>query len=346
MPDQPAGAASKERFIGRKHMRIHLATFAATLVLASAFPAAVPAQAPVQSWPQRPIKMICPFPAGGGTDFIARLAAKHLSDRLGQQVYVENRGGANGALGLQTLMQSDPDGYTIASVSDGPTVANPALYEKLAYQPLRDFIPVAMMIRYPSMLIAHPAVGVRNVAELIALAKTKPGVLTYSSGGTGNFSHLGLELLALQTGIKLLHVPYRGVGPATMALIGGDVQLMYNNVATALEHVRAGKAVPLAIGDPKRLPALPDIPAIAETVPGFEMSAWVGIFAPARTPKEIVARLSKEVAGFLKDPDVVKIFAEQQIVDFYKDPDDLTQYVKQELEKWDRVIKTAGIKGE
>lgn len=327
-------------------MRIRLATFAATLVLAAASPVATLAQAPGQPWPQRPIKMICPFPAGGGTDFIARLAAKHLSDRLGQQVYVENRGGANGALGLQTLMQSDPDGYTIAAVSDGPTVANPALYEKLAYQPLRDFVPIAMMIRYPSMLIANPSVGIRNVAELIALAKAKPGVLTYSSGGTGNFSHLGLELLALQTGIKLLHVPYRGVGPATMALIGGDVQLMYNNVATALEHVRAGKAVPLAIGDPKRLPALPDIPAIAETVPGFEMSAWVGVFAPAKTPKEIVTRVSKEVAGFLKDPDVVKIFAEQQIVDFYKDPDDLTQYVKQELEKWDRVIKTAGIKGE
>ena len=258
-------------------MRIDLARRAATLALAGMLPLMMLAQAvgqtstspSAQAWPQRPIRMICPFPAGGGTDFIARLAAKHLSDRLGQQVYVENRGGANGAIGLQALMQSDPDGYTIGAISDGPIVANPALYEKLAYQPLRDFIPVAMMIRYPSMLIAHPAVGVRNVAELIALAKAKPGVLTYSSGGTGNFSHLGLELLALQTGIKLLHVPYRGVGPATMALIGGDVQLMYNNVATALEHVRGGKAVPVAVGEPARLPALPDIPAVAETVPGL-----------------------------------------------------------------------------
>jgi tripartite-type tricarboxylate transporter receptor subunit TctC len=259
---------------------------------------------------------------------------------------VENRGGANGAIGLQALMQSDPDGYTIGAISDGPIVANPALYEKLAYQPLRDFIPVAMMIRYPSMLIAYPGVGVRNVAELIALAKAKPGVLTYSSGGTGNFSHLGLELLALQTGIKLLHVPYRGVGPATMALIGGDVQLMYNNVATALEHVRGGKAVPVAVGEPARLPALPDIPAVAETVPGFEMSAWVAIFVPAKTPKDVVTRLSQEVAALLKDPDVVKIFAEQQILAFYKDPDDLARYIKAELEKWDRVIKTAGIKGD
>jgi tripartite-type tricarboxylate transporter receptor subunit TctC len=335
-------------------MRIDLARRAATLALAGMLPLMMLAQAvgqtstppSAQAWPQRPIRMICPFPAGGGTDFIARLAAKHLSDRLGQQVYVENRGGANGAIGLQALMQSDPDGYTIGAISDGPIVANPALYEKLAYQPLRDFIPVAMMIRYPSMLIAHPAVGVRNVVELIALAKAKPGVLTYSSGGTGNFSHLGLELLALQTGIKLLHVPYRGVGPATMALIGGDVQLMYNNVATALEHVRGGRAVPVAVGEPARLPALPDIPAVAETIPGFEMSAWVAIFVPAKTPKDVITRLSQEVAALLKDPDVVKIFAEQQILAFYKDPDDLARYIKVELEKWDRVIKTAGIKGD
>jgi tripartite-type tricarboxylate transporter receptor subunit TctC len=335
-------------------MRIDLARRAATLALAGMLPLMMLAQAvgqtstppSAQAWPQRPIRMICPFPAGGGTDFIARLAAKHLSDRLGQQVYVENRGGANGAIGLQALMQSDPDGYTIGAISDGPIVANPALYEKLAYQPLRDFIPVAMMIRYPSMLIAHPAVGVRNVAELIALAKAKPGVLTYSSGGTGNFSHLGLELLALQTGIKLLHVPYRGVGPATMALIGGDVQLMYNNVATALEHVRGGRAVPVAVGEPARLPALPEIPAVAETIPGFEMSAWVAIFVPAKTPKDVITRLSQEVAALLKDPDVVKIFAEQQILAFYKDPDDLARYIKVELEKWDRVIKTAGIKGD
>jgi tripartite-type tricarboxylate transporter receptor subunit TctC len=309
-------------------------------------PALAVAQAVAQTWPQKPIKMIVPFPAGGGTDFIGRLAAKHLSDRLGQQVYVENRGGANGAIGLQALMQSDPDGYSIGAISDGPMIANPALYDKLPYQPLRDFIPAAMMIKFPSMLTANPSVPVRSVADLIAYAKANPGKLTYSSGGIGNFSHLGLELLAYQTGIKLLHVPYRGVGPATQALLAGEVNLMYNNVATALEHVRAGKMTALAVGEPQRLAALPDIPAVAETVPGFEMAAWVGIFVPAKTPQDVVARLAKETAAFLKDPEVIKLFDQQQIVAQYKGPDEFVPFISQELTKWDKVIKTVGIKAE
>jgi len=320
--------------------------FPGSIAAAIAISCLMPAPAAAQSWPSKPIKMIVPFPAGGGTDFIGRLAAKQLGDRLGQAVFVDNRGGANGAIGAQALMQSVPDGYTIAAISDGPTVVNPALYEKLAYHPLRDFVPVAMMIKFPSMLTAHPSVPVRNVAELIALAKAKPGTLNYSSGGTGNFSHLGPELLASQAGIKLVHVPYRGVGPAMMALLAGDVQLMYNNVATALEHVRAGKMTALAVGEAQRLPALPDIPAIAETVPGFEFAAWVGIFAPAGTPRDIVARLSRETAAFLKDPGVMKTFAEQQIVASYRDSEDFAQYIRKELDKWAGIVKTLGIKGE
>ncbi|HEY6242079.1 MAG TPA: tripartite tricarboxylate transporter substrate binding protein [Burkholderiales bacterium] len=320
--------------------------FLKNLAKAAALLCLTPALATAQAWPSKPIKMIVPFPAGGGTDFIGRLAAKQLGDRLGQPVFVDNRGGANGAIGAQALMQSPPDGYTIAAISDGPTVINPALYEKLAYQPLRDFVPVAMMIKFPSMLTAHPSTGLHSVADLIAQAKAKPGALNYSSGGTGNFSHLGLELLAYQAGIKLTHVPYRGVGPATMALLAGDVQLMYNNVATALEYVRAGRMTALAVGEAQRLPALPDIPAIAETVPGFEFAAWVGIFAPAKTPKEIVARVSRETAAFLKDPEVLKIFSEQQIVASYRDSEDFAAYIRKELDKWAGVIKTLGIKGE
>jgi tripartite-type tricarboxylate transporter receptor subunit TctC len=323
-------------------MRIRLGKLSAMLVLACALPATALAQA----WPQRPIKMIVPFPAGGGTDFIARVAAKHLSDRLGQQVFVENRGGANGAVGLQALMQSDPDGYTISACSDTPLVVNPSLYEKLAYSPLRDFVPVATMVRFPGMLAVHPSVPARSVSELIALAKAKPGSLAYASAGVGNFSHLAMELFSQATGVKLLHVPYKGTGPASLALIGGEVQMGFNNVQTLLPTVRSGQLVALAVAEPKRMPALPDLPAVAETVPGFEMAPWVGIIAPARTPKEIVDRLAKETVAIMRDPEVVKQLTEQQVTPFALDPDQLGALIRKDLEKWAGVIKTAGVKGE
>jgi tripartite-type tricarboxylate transporter receptor subunit TctC len=321
-------------------MRIHLAKLAVALALAGALPGAAGAQAPVQTWPQRAIKMIVPFPAGGGTDFIARLAAKHLSERLGQQVFVENRAGANGAIGLQALMQSDPDGYTISACSDTPLVVNPSLYEKLPYAPLRDFVPVATMVRFPGMLAVHPSVPARSVSDLIALAKAKPAALAYASAGVGNFSHLAMELFSQATGVKLLHVPYKGTGPASLALIGGEVQMGFNNVQTLLQSVQAGQLVGLAVAEPKRMPA------VAETVKGFEMAPWVGIVAPARTPKEIVERLSQETLAIMHDPQVVKQLTEQQVTPFALTPDRFGELIGKDLEKWAGVIKTAGIKGE
>jgi tripartite-type tricarboxylate transporter receptor subunit TctC len=306
----------------------------------------VPALSAAQSWPQKPIKMIVPFAAGGGTDFIARLAAKHLSQRLGQQVYVENRGGANGAIGLQALMQSEPDGYTIAASSDTPLVVNPALYEKLPYQPLRDFVPVAAMAKFPGLLAVHPSVPARSVGELIAFAKANPGRLAYASGGVGNFSHLAAELFSLATGVKLLHVPYKGVGPGAAALLAGDVQLMFNNVQTTLEHVRAGRIIALAVNEPQRVALLPDVPTVAETVPGFEMAPWVGVIAPARTPKEVVARLGQETLAILRDPEVVKLLADQQVIPLTLAQGPFAELIRKDLDKWAAVIKTAGIKGE
>ena len=323
-------------------MRIHLAKFAATLLLACA----LPGTALAQGWPQRPIKMIVPFPAGGGTDFIARLAAKHLSERLGQQVYVENRGGANGAIGLQALMQADPDGYTIAASSDTPLVVNPWLYEKLPYQPLRDFVPVATLVRFPGMLAVHPSVPARSVAELIALAKSKPGGLTYASAGIGNFSHLAMELFSLATGVKLLHVPYRGTGPASLALVGGEVQMGFNNVQTLLQNVQSGQIRALAVAEPKRMPALPDLPAVAETVPGFEMAPWVGIIVPSAAPREVVSRLSEATLAVMHDGDVVNLLTDQQVTPMALGPDEFGQLIKRDLGRWEKVIKTVGIKGE
>jgi tripartite-type tricarboxylate transporter receptor subunit TctC len=323
-------------------MRIRLGKLAATLVLASILPAAALAQA----WPQRPIKMIVPFPAGGGTDFIGRLAAKHLSDRLGQQVFVENRGGANGAIGLQALMQSDPDGYTIATSSDTPLVVNPWLYDKLPYQALRDFVPVATLVRFPGMLAVHPSLPVTSVAELIALAKAKPGSLAYASAGVGNFSHLAMELFSLATGVKLLHVPHKGTGPASLALIGGDVQMGFNNVQTLLQNVRGGQLRPLAVAEPQRVAALPEVPTVAETVPGFAMAPWIGIIVPVKTPKEVVARLEQATLAMMSDPEVVKLLNDQQVTPMPMRSDEFETLVKKDLDRWSNVIKTAGIKGE
>jgi tripartite-type tricarboxylate transporter receptor subunit TctC len=305
-----------------------------------------PVMAAAQSWPQRPIKMIVPFPPGGGTDFIARLMAKNLSDRLGQQVYVENRGGANGAIGLQALAQSEPDGYSIAASSDTPMVVNPALYDKLPYQPLRDFVPVASMVKFPGMLAVHPSVPARSVAELVALAKAKPGSLAYSTGGIGNFGHLAAELFSMAAGVKMLHVPYKGVGPATQAILGGEVQLTFSNIATTMPHVNAGKLIALGVNEPKRLPMFPDLPAVAETVPGFEMAPWVGIIVPAKTPSDIVTRLAQETLAVMRDPAVVKALTDQQVSPFALEPDQFAEVVKKDLDKWAQVIKTAGIKGE
>jgi tripartite-type tricarboxylate transporter receptor subunit TctC len=327
-------------------MRSALRRIGAASALISGLILLVPAAAPAQTWPQKPIRMIVPFPAGGGTDFIARLAARHLTDRLGQQVFVENRGGANGAIGLQALMASDPDGYTIATSSDTPLVVNPWLYDKLPYSPLRDFMPVATLVRFPGMLAAHPSFPATTVAELIALAKAKPGSVAYASAGVGNFSHLAMELFALATGVKLLHVPYKGTGPASFALIGGEVQVGFNNVQTLLQNVRSGQLRALAVAEPQRIALLPDLPTVAETVPGFSMAPWVGIIVPAKTPKEVVARLTRETLAVMREAEVIKLLTDQQVTPMAIGADEFAELIQNDLDRWSNVVKTAGIRGE
>lgn len=306
----------------------------------------VPALVFAQAWPTKAIKMIVPFPPGGGVDYLGRLAAKGLGDHLGTQVYVENQAGANGAIGAQALMRAAPDGYTIMAISDGPIVASPFMVAKSTYDPLRDFTPIAMLARYPCVLVASSSVSARNISELIAMARAKPDTVTYGTAGNGNFSHLAMEMLQFQTGTKMTHVPYRGTAPATLSLLAGDINLMYTTLATALEHINAGKMRPLAIGEEKRLPALPQIPTIAETVPGYNFSGWVGLFAPANTPPAVVARLSRESSAFLTSPDTLKVFAQQQLVAFYQDPAQFTQFIRQEQDRWSKLIKERGIRSE
>ena len=300
-----------------------------------------------QDWPQKQtIRMIVPFPAGGGTDVVARIVAKYLSERLRQTIIIENRGGANGQIGLQALKQSAPDGYTIEVTSDTPMTVNPWIYKNIPYDPLRDFIPVVSLIRLPSMLAVHPSVPARSVAEFIALAKSKPGELTYASAGVGNFSHLEMELFSLAAGVKLIHVPYKGTGPSSMGMIGGEVQAGFNNVSTLLPHTQTGKLIALAVAEPKRLPELPDIPAIAETLSGFEMAPWVGLIVPAGTPKPIVDRLTEETVAVMRDAVVVKQFTEQQLSVMVLERDRFADLIRKDTEKWGKVVKSAGIKME
>ena len=299
-----------------------------------------------QSWPQRPIKMIVPFPPGGGTDFVGRLIAKHLSERLGQTIFIENRGGANGTVGLEALMRSNPDGYTIATTSDTPLTVNPLLYKNLPYRPLHDFVLVATVARSAEMLAVNASVPARSVTELIALAKAKPGALSYASAGVGNFSNLSMELLSLETGAKFLHVPYTGTGPAAMALIAGDVQVGFMPAQTLLPHVESGQLIALGVGEPKRMASLPDVPAVAETLPGFDVAAWEGIIVPAGTPKEIVTRLREATLSVMRDPAIAKQFTDQQKIVMALGSDEFADLVRKDSAKWEKVIKAAHIKEE
>ena len=305
--------------------------------------AAVPASA--QEWPTRgTIRLIVPYPAGGGTDVVARIVAKYLSERLKQTIIVDNRGGANGQVGLQALKQAAPDGYTMAMTSDSPMTVNKWVYKNLPYDPMTDFIHVTSVIRLPSLLAVHPSLPVKNVAELIALAKAKPGALNYASAGVGNFSHLEAELFAQKAGIKLTHVPYKGTGPSSLGLIGGEVQLSFNNVSTLWPYVKEGKIRALAVMEPKRMPDLPDVPAISETIPGFDMAPWVGIILPKGVPQPIVDRLTKEIVEVMKTPAAVKTFTDQQLSVMVLPGAEFTALIQKDSDKWEKVVKSANIR--
>jgi len=299
-----------------------------------------------QTWPMKPIKLIVPFPPGGGVDYLARVLAKDLTDHLGTPIFVENISGANGALGAQVLARSAPDGYTVMMTSDGPVVASPSLYPALPYQPLRDFAPVALLAQYTCVLIAHPSFPGKNATEFLAMARSKPGSITFGSAGIGNFSHLAMELLQSTTGTKMTHVPYRGTAPALQGLLAGDTHVMYTTVAAVIDHIKAGKVKVLGVGDAKRSVALPETATIAETVPGFSYSGWSGLFFPANTPPAVVDRFARESAAFLKNPETVKLFVQQQMVADYVGPADFTKFIREEQGKWATLIKEIGIKAE
>ena len=298
--------------------------------------------AQAQEWPSKPIRMILPFPPGGGTDLLGRLLAENLSTRLGQPVVTENRGGAGGNVGAEAAAHSAPDGYTIVLVA--PSIAiSPSLYSKLNYDPVKDFTPVAMVAFVPNVMITHPSVA-HSLKDFIALARSKPGALNFGSGGAGTSNHLAGELLNIVAGIKLVHVPYKGVNLAMNGVLAGEVQLAFIGIPVPAPHIKAGRLVGLAVLASHRSPIIPDVPTAAEAgLPDFEVTTWYAILAPAGTPRPIVNRLNAELASIVSAPDVKARLATLATEPMTSTPEEAGAYIQREMAKWGDVVKKAGL---
>lgn len=300
-----------------------------------------------QGYPNKSIRVIVPFPPGGGVDFVARVVGQELTKRIGQQVAVDNRAGANGIVGLQALMAAPPDGYTVAAVSAGPLAINPHLYAKLPYNTLRDFTPIANMINFPLMLVAHPSLPVKNVKDLIALAKARPNEITYSHPGIGNTGHIAGEVFNSVGNVKTTGIPYKGTAPSVIAVLSGEAHLTYSSIPTALPHIRAGKLRALGVGNAKRMPSLPEFPTVAEAgLPGYEAYAWAGMLGPANMPNDIVQRLAREIVAAVNSKEVTDRMFNEGTVPTPQNPEEFTAYIKSEIQKWGDVLRKANIKVE
>jgi tripartite-type tricarboxylate transporter receptor subunit TctC len=317
---------------------------------AAALVAAAPAiagatRAFAQSYPSRPIRWIVSFAAGGANDIVARLMGPYLSEKLGQQIIVEDRGGAGGNIGMAAVLASPPDGYTIGFVAPNNAI-NATLYDKLPYDFIRDSVPVAGTMLLTNVLVVHPSVPARTVAEFIDYVKANPGKVNFASSGTGASPHMSAELFKAMTGIDMIHVPYRGAGPAMTDLIPGRVQLMFDNLPSSIEHIRSGQLRALGVTATRRSEALPDVPTIGETVPGYEVNVWNGIVAPKGTPPEIVDTLNRAVNAALADPRLQARFAELGGAPMPMTPAQFGRLVADETEKWAKVVKFSGAKPE
>jgi tripartite-type tricarboxylate transporter receptor subunit TctC len=300
-----------------------------------------------QAYPNKSIRLIVPFPPGGGNDVIARVIAQKLGERLGQQVVVDNKAGANGIVGLQALMAAPPDGYTLAVGAAGPMAVNPSLYDKLPYDPTKDFAPITNMVNYPLLLVTHPSVPVKTTQDVINLAKAKPGSLYFASPGSGNSGHLAGELFNNLAHVKTVHVPYKGQGPALTDLLSGHVQMLYSSIPSVIGQVKQGQLNAIAVGSAKRLASLPDVPTISESgVPGYEAYSWVGMLAPAKTPKDIVNKLNAEIVDILKQKDVAEKLNQQGALPVGDTPEQFGAYIKAEIDKWGAVVRSANIKAD
>jgi tripartite-type tricarboxylate transporter receptor subunit TctC len=313
---------------------------AAALVLAVLLPAA-PALA--QAYPTKAVRVIVVFPPGGSNDVVARIVFQKMTEQLGQQFVIDNRGGAAGTIGAEVVAKSPPDGYTLM-VQSTTHVANAHLYKSLPYDTLGDFIGVTPMARQVGMLVVHPALPVKTTKEFIALAKKRPGEMVYGSAGNGSYNHLSMELVASSTGTKLIHVPYKGGGPLNIALASGEIQSAIATIASVIPNLRAERVRTLGVTSEKRTTQFPDVPALAEAIPGYDFTAWVGCFVPAGTPRAIVDRLNAELKKALDHPDVAKNLSSQTLDPMFMTPEQFTARLKADYEKYGKIVKLSGAK--
>jgi tripartite-type tricarboxylate transporter receptor subunit TctC len=314
---------------------LHLAAGAAAL--------AAPRIAQAQAYPTRSVRLIVGFAAGGGADIMARLIGQWLSERLGRSFIVENRSGAGTNIATETVVNATADGYTLL-LATSSNAFNATLYDDLKFNFLRDVVPIAGVHREPHVIEVNPSLPVHTVPEFIAYAQANPGKVNMGSGGVGSGNHMAGELFSMMTGVRFTHVPYRGAAPALVDLMGGQVQVLFAVISSSIEHVRAGKLRALAVTTATRSPVLPDVPTVADFVPGYEASFWTGVVAPKETPAEIVATLNKEINAALADPKLKARFAELSATALPGSPADFATLVAEETERWGKVIRTAGIR--
>jgi tripartite-type tricarboxylate transporter receptor subunit TctC len=321
--------------------RLRVACSAVALCLAGLAPAVGAAD-----YPDKPIRLVVPFPAGGATDLMARTLGQKLAERLGKGVVIDNRAGAGGGIGAEAVATAAPDGYTLLFATMGSLTINPNLYKSLRYDPVKSFVPITLTHSTSNLLVVHPSVPAQNVAELVTLARAKPGELTFASAGNGTTSHLSGELFKSLAKVELTHVPYKGSAPAMTDFLGGRISMMFDTTSNFVDYAKTGKLRPLGVTGAKRSPALPQVPTIAEApgMAGYDMTLWLGVLAPAGTPQAIVDTLHREIGAAMSTPDMARQMADAGIEVRLSTPQEFASLIRSDLAKWGQVVQRAGIR--